>query len=68
MPLLDFIGTLEQALGVTAQKDLQPMAPGDVAATYADVSALAAWTGQQPQVDLSEGVHRFVDWYRRYHA
>ena len=68
VPLLDFIGTLEQALGVTAQKDLQPMAPGDVAATYADVSALAAWTGQQPQVDLSEGVRRFVDWYRRYHA
>ena len=30
--------------------------------------ALAAWTGQQPQVDLSEGVRRFVDWYRRYHA
>ena len=68
VPLLDFIGTLEQALGKNAQKDLQPMAPGDVAATYADVSALAAWTGQQPQIDLGEGVHRFVAWYRDYHA
>ncbi|MDQ5926660.1 MAG: UDP-glucuronate 4-epimerase [Pseudomonadota bacterium] len=68
VPLLDFIGTLEDALGVQAQKDLQPMAPGDVAATYADVSALTAWTGQQPQVDLGEGVRRFVAWYRNYHA
>lgn len=68
VPLLDFIGTIEEALGLTARKDLQPMAPGDVAATYANVEALAQWTGQQPQVDLSEGVRRFVAWYRGYHA
>ena len=64
--LLDFIGCLEDALGVKAQKDLQPMAPGDVAATYADVSALEAWTGVHPGVPLSEGVDRFVRWYRSY--
>jgi UDP-glucuronate 4-epimerase len=66
--LMDFIGTLESALGTKAQLDLQPMAPGDVPATFADVSALQAWTGVAPHTGLDEGVARFVDWYQRYHG
>jgi UDP-glucuronate 4-epimerase len=66
--LMDFIRTLESALGVQAELDLQPMAPGDVAATFADVSALQSWTGVAPHTGLGEGIGRFVDWYRRYHA
>nr|WP_315199916.1 NAD-dependent epimerase [uncultured Aquabacterium sp.] len=65
--LLDFIRTLESALGVTARLDLQPMAPGDVAATYADVSALQAWTGVSPHTALSDGIAQFVAWYRHHH-
>ena len=65
---MDFIRTLEAALGVTAQLDFQPMAPGDVPATYADVSALQAWTGVAPHTDLATGIERFVAWYRSYHA
>lgn len=65
--LMDFIRTLESALGVTAQLDLQPMAPGDVPATYADVSALQAWTGVAPHTGLGEGIARFVAWYRQYY-
>lgn len=65
--LMDFIRTLESALGVQARLDLQPMAPGDVPATYADVSALQAWTGVAPHTDLGEGIGRFVAWYRHYH-
>ncbi len=65
--LMDFIGSLEEALGVKAQLDLQPMAPGDVAATYADVQALEAWTGVHPAVGLTEGVGRFVRWYRGFY-
>ncbi len=65
--LMDFIRTLEDALGRSAILDLQPMAPGDVAATYANVSALGEWTGLQPQVDLAEGIRRFANWYRQYH-
>lgn len=65
--LMDFIRTLESALGVQAQLDLQPMAPGDVPATYADVSALQAWTGVAPHTALGEGIGRFVAWYRHYH-
>ena len=68
VPLMSFIRTLEAALGVTAQLDFQPMAPGDVPATYADVSALQAWTGVAPHTDLATGIGRFVDWYRAYHG
>jgi UDP-glucuronate 4-epimerase len=67
--LLDFIGTLERALGRRARLDLQPMQPGDVPATSADVTRLQALTGTtDPGVPLAEGVRHFVDWYRRYHA
>jgi UDP-glucuronate 4-epimerase len=69
VPLLDFIATLEAALGQRAQLDLQPMQPGDVPATYADVTALQAITGStRPCMPLAEGVQRFVDWYRAYHG
>ncbi len=69
VPLLDFIGCLEQALGRRATLDLQPMQPGDVEATFADVHALEALTGgPRTPMPLAEGVRRFVDWYRDYHA
>ena len=65
--LMDMIETLESALGVRAHKIMRPMQPGDVTATYADVSALNALTGYQPKVMLAEGLTRFVEWYRGYH-
>ena len=69
VPLLDFIAALEHALGRRARLDLQAMQPGDVPATYADVSALQALTGSaRPAMSLGEGVRRFVDWYRAYHG
>jgi UDP-glucuronate 4-epimerase len=64
----DFITTIERALGREAIKEYKPMQPGDVVATHADVSALAAWTGVSPRTPLSEGIARFVEWYRRYYA
>ena len=63
-----FIETIEQALGVEAVKVFKPMQPGDVVATHADVSALAAWTGVSPGTPLLEGISHFVEWYRRYYA
>ncbi|MGK6320595.1 NAD-dependent epimerase/dehydratase family protein [Sphingomonas sp. DT-204] len=65
--LMEMIGTLEAALGREAEKMLRPMQPGDVTATYADVSALSALTGYRPKVMLAEGLGRFVEWYRRYY-
>ncbi len=63
----EFIATIERALGLEAIKEYKPMQPGDVVATHADVSALAAWTGVSPRTPLAEGIGRFVEWYRRYY-
>jgi UDP-glucuronate 4-epimerase len=62
----DFIAAIEQALGLEAVKRYMPIQPGDVVATHADVSALAAWTGVSPQTSLRQGIGQFVDWYRQY--
>jgi UDP-glucuronate 4-epimerase len=66
--LTTLIALLEQALGVKARRVMRPMQPGDVSATFADVSRLAALTGYAPQTPLEVGLERFVDWYRRYHS
>ena len=64
--LLDFIAAIEAALGREAIKDFQPMQPGDVSATCADIDALAAWTGYRPDTPLADGIRRFVAWYLAY--
>jgi UDP-glucuronate 4-epimerase len=65
--LLDYIEAIEEALGIKAQKNLLPMQQGDVLDTFADVSALEAWTGFRPRTPVKEGVRRFVEWYREYY-
>ena len=62
--LMEMISTLEEALGAEAVKIMRPMQPGDVTATYADVSKLNALTGYSPAVPLAEGLRRFADWWR----
>jgi UDP-glucuronate 4-epimerase len=64
--LLDFINTIEYALGIEAIKELLPMQAGDVPDTYADVSPLMS-LGYQPQVNISHGITQFVEWYRHYY-
>lgn len=65
--LMDMIETLEMAIGRKAEKIMRPMQPGDVTATYADISKLNALTGYQPKIMLTEGLQRFADWYREYY-
>lgn len=67
-PLLDYIGAIESALGVTAEKQFLPMQPGDVPATAADTAALEAWTGFKPNTPVKQGVARFVAWYRQFYG
>jgi len=67
IPLLEFIGALEHALGISAVRELLPHQPGDVLATHANTSALEAWVGFSPDTSLAEGVQRFIDWYRPRH-
>jgi UDP-glucuronate 4-epimerase len=65
--LMAMIRILEQSLGVEAKKIFRPMQPGDVTATYADVSRLKALCGYDPKVPLEEGLPRFVAWYRQHY-
>ncbi len=64
VPLLDFIDTMERALGVIAVREMLPLQPGDVLATHADTAALDAWVGFSPSTPLAVGVQRFTDWFR----
>jgi UDP-glucuronate 4-epimerase len=65
--LMRMIEVLEGALGRKAETIMRPMQPGDVTATWADVSKLKALTGYEPKVRLEEGLPRFVDWYRSFY-
>ena len=64
--LLEFVETIETALGKSAIRRLLPMQPGDVRETYADHHLLEAITGFRPATDVRTGVGAFVDWYRSY--
>ena len=66
--LLEYIALLEQALGRQAVKEMKPMQPGDVPATYADTRALQALTGFAPATPLEEGLARFAAWFKSYRA
>ena len=66
--LMQMIETLERALGREAIKIMRPMQPGDVTATYADVSKLHALTGYEPKVLLADGLPRFVEWWRSWNG
>ena len=66
--LNEFIATLEKLLSRAARREMLPMQPGDVPATYASIDRLRAATGFAPSTPLAEGLARFVDWYRAYHG
>jgi UDP-glucuronate 4-epimerase len=65
--LMTFIETIEQAMGRKAEKNMLPMQAGDVVATYADVEDLKQAVGFEPRTPLSEGIGKFVAWYREYY-
>ncbi|NBN78058.1 NAD-dependent epimerase/dehydratase family protein [Microvirga tunisiensis] len=62
-----YIAAIEAATGRTAIRNLLPMQPGDVQATWADTSLLEHLTGFRPATSVEEGVARFVAWYRDYY-
>ncbi|MEI5665263.1 NAD-dependent epimerase [Bosea sp. CCNWLW174] len=67
VPLMEFIATIEQALGRKAVMEMKPRQPGDVLRTAADVSALEAAVGFRPHTPLAEGIGRMVRWYRDFY-
>jgi len=66
--LLAYVKALEEALGKKAEKDLLPMQPGDVEATAADISKASELLGYDPRTSITEGVRRFVEWYKEYYG
>ena len=65
--LLDFVNAIESALGKRAIRNMLPMQPGDVLATWADTRSLFDTTCYRPRIGLKEGVDGFVRWYRDYY-
>jgi len=65
--LMDYIAIIEKAVGKKAKLNLLPKQPGDVDATFADVSELRAATGFEPKTPLADGIAKFVAWYRDYY-
>ena len=64
--LMNYIETLENALGKTAKKEFLPLQPGDVPDTYADVKALVDQFYYKPSTTVEEGVAKFTSWYHEY--
>ena len=63
--LMDFIEAIEEALEKKAKKNMLPLQPGDVPATWADVNDLAEDLGYRPSTPLKEGIKKFTEWYRK---
>ncbi len=65
--LMHFIETLENCLGIKANKNMLPIQPGDVPATYADIDDLVHDVGFKPSTPIEVGIERFLKWYRSYY-
>lgn len=65
--LMEFIGTIEKALGKEAEKIMLPMQDGDVQSTFADVDELINKFNYKPETQLKDGISAFVEWYKEYY-
>ncbi len=66
--LLDMIAEIEKAMGKKAKLNLLPMQPGDVPATYADITRAQQKLHFEPATPISIGVPKFIDWFKEYHG
>ena len=66
--LTDFIAAFEAATGRKAKMRFEPMQPGDVPATYADIEATKRDLGFEPKTPISVGIPKFIAWYRSYYG
>lgn len=65
--LMDFIGGIEKSLGRKAEMKFEPMQPGDVPATYADIDATQQALGYEPRTPIGEGIPKFIEWFKAYY-
>ncbi|TNC47001.1 SDR family NAD(P)-dependent oxidoreductase [Rubellimicrobium rubrum] len=65
-PLMRMIDLLEQSIGRKAERRLEPLQPGDIPSTYADIAAIRRDHGFAPTTPIEVGIPRFVEWFKRY--
>ena len=65
--LSEYIEAIENSLGIKAIQEKLPLQEGDVPDTYADVSALTNLSGYKPDTTVQQGVHNFVQWFKKYY-
>ena len=66
-PLMKFIVTLENELGIKAIKEYLPIQPGDVPSTEADTNSLEEWVDFKPNTSIEDGISKFVNWYKEFY-
>ncbi|MGN6618855.1 MAG: NAD-dependent epimerase [Ilyomonas sp.] len=66
--LMDFVEAIEKETGKEAIKDFQPLQPGDVPSTYADVTDLINDLGYKPATSIQHGIQQFINWYKNYYS
>lgn len=67
MALGEFVRILSEELGISPIIEMAGMQPGDVYSTHADITALRCYAHYSPKISLKEGIHEFVQWYKRYY-
>ena len=65
--LMDMIEMMEEYLGIKAQTNLIQIQPGDVQKTYADIEYSKKLLGYAPKTPISQGIPKFIDWFKEYH-
>lgn len=65
--LLDFIDSIEKALGIVAKRNFMAKPKGNFLATQAVAELLQSLTGYQPQTEVNDGIVRFIQWFREYY-
>ncbi|MGH1376942.1 MAG: SDR family NAD(P)-dependent oxidoreductase [Alphaproteobacteria bacterium] len=65
--LMDFVRLIEKELGQKSEIDFQPIQAGDVRETCADITETTAITGYQPTTNITEGIPKFIKWYKEYY-
>ena len=66
-PLMEYINSIEKAIGKKAKINFKPMQMGDVECTSADTKALEEWINFKPNTSIDFGISKFIDWYRSYY-
>ena len=63
-----FISVIEDALGIKAEIEFEPMQAGDVKETFADIDAIRHDVGFEPRISIDDGIPRFIRWYREFYS